>query len=240
LGREQNDPAHLPECRKIGGWLLDLYKSGVLPSRFGVVDVLLARSRSEAPGLWSRLEPHSHDQRVELVQTDRELVAWGLAELVSRRSARIAPENPSQAVELAELGVFLALLPVLRDLGLAHGSQLDRVRVRWVEARIAAGLGERELGEQGLFEVRQDFLRLTIVFDAALATLELSALYLEDGKTAEVKRLAAEIVEVFEAQAVHREALAALLIFQRAADKETATASLLREVTEMLERARRL
>jgi hypothetical protein len=132
------------------------------------------------------------------------------------------------------------LLPVLRDLGLAHGSQLDRVRVRWVEARIAAGLGERELGEQGLFEVRQDFLRLTIVFDAALATLELSALYLEDGKTAEVKRLAAEIVEVFEAQAVHREALAALLIFQRAADKEMATASLLREVTEMLERARRL
>jgi hypothetical protein len=108
LGREQNDPAHLPECRKIGGWLLDLYKSGVLPSRFGVVDVLLARTRSEAPGLWSRLEPHSHDQRVELVQTDRELVDWGLAELVSRESERIAPESASQAMDLAELSVFLA------------------------------------------------------------------------------------------------------------------------------------
>jgi hypothetical protein len=130
------------------------------------------------------------------------------------------------------------LLPTLWDLVRAHGRQLDQVRVRWVEARIAAGLGERERGRRGLFAVRQDFLRLGIVFDAALATLELSALHLEDGNTVAVKDLASEIVEVFAAQAVHREAFAALLVFQRAAERETATASLVREVAAMLERAR--
>jgi hypothetical protein len=67
--------------------------------------------------------------------------------------------------------------------------------------------------------------------------LEFSALDLEDGNAVAVKGLAAEIVEVFAAQ-VHREALAALLLFQRAADQETATVSLAREVAAMLERAR--
>ena len=81
-------------------------------------------------------------------------------------------------------------------------------------------------------------MELGIVYDAALATLELSALSLEEGDVASVQGLAAEIVEVFAAQAVHREALAALLLFQRAADQETATASLAREVAAMLERAR--
>jgi hypothetical protein len=103
-----------------------------------------------------------------------------------------------------------------------------------VESRIAVGLGEYQRGRRALLEVRQEFLRLEIVFDAALATLELSALLLEDGNMAEVKALVAEIV--FEAQAVHREALAALLILQRAAEKETATVSLAREVIAILER----
>jgi hypothetical protein len=105
-----------------------------------------------------------------------------------------------------------------------------------VESRIAVGLGEYQRGRRALLEVRQEFLRLEIVFDAALATLELSALLLEDGNMAEVKALVAEIVDVFEAQAVHREALATLLILQRAAEKETATVSLAREVIAILER----
>jgi hypothetical protein len=66
----------------------------------------------------------------------------------------------------------------------------------------------------------------------------MAVLDLEDGRTAEVKELASEIAEVFAAQQVHREALAALLTLQRAAAVEAATVSLVREVAAVLERAR--
>jgi hypothetical protein len=45
-------------------------------------------------------------------------------------------------------------------------------------------------------------------------------------------------VAVFEAQKVHREALAALLTLQQAAAMETVTVSLVQEVVAVLERSR--
>lgn len=396
-----------PECGKVGGWLLDLYRSGALPLRFGVVDAELARSRAEAPALWERLAPHAHQDRLALVRGDRTLLSWGLAELVAGRSKQIAPEDAGRAVEMAEIAVVVAealkdeepaearwayqlraftwshlgnarrvtgdladseqafgnadswwaagvestgdvlgyepvildlkaslriaqrrfdealslldqvteiylfgdpdlqdphlagralvqkagaliemgetdrviatlreaedlidpkreprllyclrhnlvdnlakagrfaeahpLLSGLRDLVQAHGSRLDQMRVRWVEARTVAGLGDRVRGRRGLAAVRQELLAEPIVYDAALVTLEMIVLDLEDGRTAEVKELAAEIAEVFAAQKVHREALAALLTLQRAAAVEAATVSLVREVAAVLERAR--
>jgi hypothetical protein len=128
------------------------------------------------------------------------------------------------------------LLPGLWDAARAHGSRLDHVRVRWVEARITAGLGDRETGRLGLLEVRHELLDRGILFDAALAGLELAALYIEEGKTSEVKELAGEMVAVFRAQNVAREALAALLTFQTAAAMEAATVSLAREILRALER----
>jgi tetratricopeptide (TPR) repeat protein len=98
-----------PECHRVGGWLLDLHRAGALPPRFGLVDVALARSRAEAPALWNRLErepPHEH--RMRFVHSEPELASWGLAELLARHSERVAPEDSSRAVELAELAVSTA------------------------------------------------------------------------------------------------------------------------------------
>jgi hypothetical protein len=47
-----------------------------------------------------------------------------------------------------------------------------------------------------------------------------------------------KIVDVFEAQAIYRAAFTTILIFQRAAEKETATASLAQEIAARLQRAR--
>ncbi len=55
----------------------------------------------------------------------------------------------------------------------------------------------------------------------------------------EVKALATEMVSVFEKQQVPREALASALVFQRAAELETATVELVREVAASLARVRR-
>jgi hypothetical protein len=53
-----------------------------------------------------------------------------------------------------------------------------------------------------------------------------------------VKRLAEEMIPIFQAADVHREALAALLLFQEAARHETLTLKLAREVARYLKAAR--
>jgi hypothetical protein len=72
--------------------------------------------------------------------------------------------------------------------------------------------------------------------DAAL--LEEAVLLLDQNRTAEVKALARSLATVFEAEEVHREALAALRLFHKAAEREAATAELARRVLRYLFRAR--
>lgn len=75
-------------------------------------------------------------------------------------------------------------------------------------------------------------------YDVALADLERAPLLLAEGATARVKQMAAELVKKFQELGVHREAVAALEIFQEAAEREEATAELARRVLEFLFRAR--
>lgn len=131
------------------------------------------------------------------------------------------------------------LLPDLRALATEHGSTLDHLRLDWVEGRIAAGLGEHDRARDLLTAVRQTFLADGNAFDAALATLDLVIPYLAEGNTAEVRALADEMVTVFRHHDIAREALAALLLFQEAARRETATAALARETATALARSRK-
>jgi len=72
----------------------------------------------------------------------------------------------------------------------------------------------------------------------ALALLETAILLLEEGRTADVKVLARELTRVFASNKVHQEALAALRLFQEAAERDEATAGLARSVLRFLFRAR--
>jgi tetratricopeptide (TPR) repeat protein len=130
------------------------------------------------------------------------------------------------------------LLPELKALAAIHGCTLDRLRLAWVEGRVAAGLGDHDQARSLLTQVRQRFLADANVYEAALATLDLVIPNLKEGKTAEVRDLADEMVTVFRDHDVAREALAALLLFQEAARQETATGDLAREVAASLIKAR--
>jgi hypothetical protein len=66
----------------------------------------------------------------------------------------------------------------------------------------------------------------------------LTEMYLKEGRTADVQRLAGEMVAIFAAKDVHREATAALLLFQEAARREEVSAGLIRELALYLEAAR--
>jgi len=75
-------------------------------------------------------------------------------------------------------------------------------------------------------------------YDVALALLEIAVLLLEVGRAADVKALALDLAQVFQANGVHREALAALRLFQEAAGRKEATAELARRLLAYLFRAR--
>jgi tetratricopeptide (TPR) repeat protein len=395
-----------PRCREVGGWLLELHQANALPPLFGILDAALARSRSEAPRLLEELLPLAPEERLDRLHRDPRFVSWGLCELLVRTSCQTAPQQPSEAIHLADLAVHVAdriaegglfeeswvyqlrslawaalgnarrvqgdlpgaersfdmadswweagtqkaedalgyepilldlkaplrtaqrrfpeaiklleaavdlflngehrdphlagrslvskagahieqgdteaairalneanslinpqreprlllcirhnladnlskagrhreaaaLLPDLRSLAVAHGSAHDRIRLHWVEGRVATGLGDHERAHRLLTEVRQAFLDEGNAFDAALAALDLAIPLLQDGKTLEVRKLADEMVTVFRDVDLSREALAALLLFQEAARHETATAALAQEVAAALNRARR-
>lgn len=132
-----------------------------------------------------------------------------------------------------------ALLPEVRQMAIESGFDLDLIRVVWLAGHVAAGLGRREEAMAAFEQVRWDFAAKGLPYDMALASLDLAQLYLEEGRTAEVKAIAGEMMTVFASRQVHREALAALALFRQAAEAEAATADLARRLSSYLERARR-
>jgi tetratricopeptide (TPR) repeat protein len=131
-----------------------------------------------------------------------------------------------------------ALLPDLEKLAATHGSTLDRLRLSWVDARVAAGLGDHARAQGILTAIRQAFLIESNPFDAALASLDLSISYLAEGKTAEVRELADEMVTVFRTLDIDREALAAFFLFQEAAREERLTVDRIETFIEYFKKAR--
>ncbi len=130
-----------------------------------------------------------------------------------------------------------AMLPDLQALTAQIGNGLDTVRLRWLEGAIHAGLDRLDPAIEALSEVRAAFAKDGIRYDEALASLELAGLYLEQGRTADVKKLVVEMAPVFQAKGVHEEAKKALALFRRAVEMETVTVELVRRVVVYLRRA---
>lgn len=142
---------------------------------------------------------------------------------------------------LSELGRYeeaLARIPAVRRLASQHGIHLDLLRLRWVEAQVLLGLGHDARAEAGFLEVRKGFLEQGIGYDAAAVSLELAVLYLRQGRTAEIKELAAEMLPIFQSRDVHQEAVAALMLFRRAAEMETLTVRRVEEIAKTLAQIR--
>lgn len=121
-----------------------------------------------------------------------------------------------------------------RDLAARLDTDLDQIRVRWLEGKVAAGLGRAEEAIERLRGVQAEFIARKMPYDTALATLELAALLAGRGETAEVQALAKLAAPLFKVQGVHREALACFLLFEEAAEREAVTAALARTLAERL------
>jgi transcriptional regulator with XRE-family HTH domain len=118
------------------------------------------------------------------------------------------------------------------------GNDLDKLRLRWLTARVWAGLGRREDACSAFEAVQRDFTERRIGYDAALVSLELAILYLQQNRPAEVQSLAREMAWIFDSHGVTREALAALTIFCEAVERNAVTVELARHVFGTLNRLR--
>lgn len=165
------------------------------------------------------------DRAAELLDREREPRLLFVAHHVRASCLERAGRLEEAEAELAEAGRYAE-------------ASLDRLRVGWFAGRFALARGETEAGEGALAEVREAFIERGLGYEAAQVSLELAGLYAEQGRTADQRRLAEEMVPLFASRGVHPEARAALDLFCDAVRKETATAALAREVADYLDRAR--
>jgi transcriptional regulator with XRE-family HTH domain len=130
-----------------------------------------------------------------------------------------------------------AKLPEVRALAERLSEELDMLRVVWLQGKVAAGLRRTEEARVAFEQVRQAFTQRELAYDCALVSLELALALLEQGRVAEVRTLAEEMLWIFRAQKVHREALAALQLFYDAAKREVATVEQTQQIMRFLYRA---
>lgn len=121
----------------------------------------------------------------------------------------------------------------------AHAGELLRLRVRWLEGKIHQSLGEFDEAEQDLVEARHGLIEQGVGFDAAAVSLDLASLFAVQGRASEMRRLAEEMLPIFQARDLHREAIAALIVFRQAVRMERVSETLLREIQTYLERSRK-
>ncbi|HYO12234.1 MAG TPA: hypothetical protein VE685_03450 [Thermoanaerobaculia bacterium] len=171
------------------------------------------------------------------------LIRNGLSRIDIEREPRLAvAAQHNLLMYLSESGRHQEAWDTLekhRHLYVNHGDRMHLVRLRWLEGAITRDLGRLEEAEAALEEARGAFMELGIGFDAALVSLDLAMVYALRGDHGQVKRLATEMVPIFESRDVHQEAIAALLIFKQAAEAERVSLELLGRIAAWLQRSRR-
>jgi tetratricopeptide (TPR) repeat protein len=111
-----------------------------------------------------------------------------------------------------------------------------RLSRRWVEGVIAHRERRLAEAESAYVEARAGFIEKGLPYDTAQVSLNLATLYADQGRSREMKRLAAEMIPIFRSCEVDRETLAALMIFGRAAEMETVTLRMLNDLAAGLDR----
>ena len=123
------------------------------------------------------------------------------------------------------------------DLFARHGHPLDQSRRSWLKGRISEGLGRLQAAEESFVEARDAVVARGMGFAAAMVSMDIAALYLRTGRMEEVRALAEAMIPIFQAQDIHREALAALVLFQESARREAVTLGFVERLAAYLREA---
>jgi len=111
------------------------------------------------------------------------------------------------------------------------------LRTEILRAKIAHGLGRGAEAERCYLAARDGFAERDLPFHAALISLDLAQLYVEEGRSRELAELAAWMVAVFESRELPARANVALMLFQQAVAAKQVTVEALRGLRSCLEQA---
>src|SRR6266545_2135562 len=121
-----------------------------------------------------------------------------------------------------------------RNLYLQFPDPLTTSRRLWAEGLIARELGDLGTAHRLLSESAERLAEQGYGFDAALAGLELVAVYAKQGNADEVLRVASHLLRLFQIQNVQPEALAALRMVQEAAERKAVDQAILAQAAEIV------
>lgn len=136
-------------------------------------------------------------------------------------------------VELGRNTEAACLLPEVRALA-QEAPRIERLRFLWTEALLCRNLGQMDIAEQLLVQVREGFISHELPCDVAQISLDLAAIYLKGERHADVRRIASETMPLFASLQVEQELLVSWTLFQRAAEQESATLQLVDEVSRQI------
>jgi tetratricopeptide (TPR) repeat protein len=116
-----------------------------------------------------------------------------------------------------------------------HAGRQDRLKLRWLQAQIYAGLGDFGPAERALEEVRLGLREAGKSHSEAMATVELAGLWLRQGREDAARRLAVEAAELVLGLDISREASAALAVQKARLEKTTmVTPELVGQILQLL------
>jgi len=172
-----------------------------------------------------------------------QLMREGLSSVDERRDPSLVfSALQSQAWLLTDSGRFREARRAvweLRRRRLDPGGRVNELKLRWLEAHISAGMGELARAEQILRQVKEGFVEAGLRFKAALAGLELAAVWLRQGRFDETTALVLECTDVFESLKIEREAGVSVMLLQQAAQVRTLTLTLLEHAIRSLQNVER-
>lgn len=170
------------------------------------------------------------------------LLREGLSQVNPKRDPRLLLSGVQcQAHFLIKLGQFRQARNLIWGYHFTPemiGGKINQLKFRWLQAQIQVGLGDIDRAEAGLIEAREGFIAESLHYKAALASLELAQLWLRKGKRREVREMVVELVQVFKAYHIHREAFAGLMLLEAAfAEDIQDVGAILDVVTDFVKRA---
>lgn len=233
-------------------------RGGADPDLSARIDLLEASLRRDLRQFAAALELLDRAERGFVALNDRNLQARAMINranvfLVMRELDRVV-ENLRQALPLAQdpwlaLHVRHNLIFALAECGCAReaatlyesseelyrqfNDPLTTSRRIWAEGLIARELDEDlSHAEQLLGQAMDRLADHGYSYDAALAGLDLAAVYARLGRSAELLRVASDLVRLFQSRDVHPEALAALKMVHQAAEREAVNLALLSKAAD--------
>jgi tetratricopeptide (TPR) repeat protein len=169
------------------------------------------------------------------------LIEQGLVSLDHQREPGLVFSSvQSQARFLVDCGRFQQarfVLWKLKQLGFSTGGRVNELKVRWLEGQIFVGLDQLDHPEQALQQAKHGFEEAGLQYKAALAGLEVGAVWLRKGRLEAAESVVVESTEVFLSLGIHRELLASILVLRRATEKRLLNLALLHQVIESLHKA---